>query len=162
LCVGLRFIAEEKKIRDVDVFNIPKEVAAQSQLQPNTISKIHRTLFKIFKDNDVNYSLGDFKHDSSFYAVWNKIFDDTCQYRDDFGNKQQQAVVDLHDFQKMSNLVPPLRPEENYNDMLLVLPYKVAQVFCLCAGQEVSLFCIFVLTITTTNPFFSLFFSCTR
>jgi hypothetical protein len=124
-----------KKFCNVDVCNIPKEVAAQSQLQPNTVSKIHRTLFKIFKGNDVNYNLGDFKHDSTFYAVWNKIFDDACKYRDDFGNKPQQAVVDLHDFQKMTNLEPPLPPEENYNDMLLVLLYKVAQVFCLLAGQ---------------------------
>jgi hypothetical protein len=98
LCIGLCFIIEEKKFGDIDVFNIPKEVAAQSQLQPNTVSKIHCTLFKIFKDNDVNYSLGDFRHDSIFYTVWNNIFDDTCKYCDDFGNKPQQAVVDLHNF----------------------------------------------------------------
>jgi hypothetical protein len=33
-----------------------KEVAAQSQLQPNAASKIHHKLFKILKDIDVNYS----------------------------------------------------------------------------------------------------------
>jgi hypothetical protein len=47
----------------------------------------------------------------------------------------------------MTNFVPPLQPEENYNDMLWVLLYKVAQVFCLCTGQEVRLLCIFVLLI---------------
>jgi hypothetical protein len=101
--------------------------------------------------------LGESKHDCTFYAVWNKIFDATYKYRDDFGNKPQQAVVNLHDFRKMTNLVPPLQPEENCNDMLLVLPYKVAQIFCLRAGQEVRLFCIFVLTIPITNTFFDFF-----
>jgi phage-related protein len=56
----------------------------------------------------VNYSLGDFKHNGTFYAVWNKIFDDTCKYRDDFGNKLHQAVVSLHNFQKMTIIVPLL------------------------------------------------------
>jgi hypothetical protein len=133
----------------------------QKKLRLSTNYSLIRTLFKIFKDNDVNYSLEDFKHDGSFYAVWNKIFDDTCKYHDDFGNKPQQAVIDLHNFQKMTNLVPPLPPQEYYNDMLLVLPYKVAQVFCLRAGQEVRLLCMFILTITTTNTVF-VFFSCTR
>jgi hypothetical protein len=128
------------KFRNVDVFSIPKEVVAQFQLKPNTVSKIHCTLFKNFKENNVNYSLGDFKNDGSFYAIWNKTFDDTCKYQDDFGNKPFQEVVNLHNFQKMSNLVPPLQPEENYNEMLFLLTYKVAQVFCLWAGQDVCFF----------------------
>jgi hypothetical protein len=60
----------------------------------------------------------------------------------------------------MTNLIPPLQQEENYNDMLLVLPYKVAQVFCLHAGKEVRLLCIFVLMITTTNAFLVFFQLC--
>jgi hypothetical protein len=64
-------LLKKKKFCNVYVFNIPKVVAAQSQLQPNMVSKIHHTLFKIFKDNNVNYSLGDLKHDGTFYAVWN-------------------------------------------------------------------------------------------
>jgi hypothetical protein len=47
---------KKKKFCNVDAFNIAKEVAAQSQLQPNTVSKIHCNLFKIFKENAVNYS----------------------------------------------------------------------------------------------------------
>jgi hypothetical protein len=116
---------------------IPKDAAALSQLQPATVSKIHWILFKILKDNDVNYLLGNFKNEGSFYAVWNKVFDDTCKYRSDYSNKPHKAVVDIDDFQKMSTCFPPLCPEETYGEMLLVLPYKVAQVFCLCAGSEV-------------------------
>jgi hypothetical protein len=135
-------LLKKKKYQGVDVFKLPKEVAAKSQLQPNTVSKIHLTLFNIFKDNDVKYSLGDFKHDGSFYAVWNKKFDDTCKYRDDFGNKPYQTEVDLHNFQKTTSLVPPLQPEHSYTDMLLVCPYKIVQAFCLRAGQEASNFYI--------------------
>jgi hypothetical protein len=55
---------------------------------------------------------------------------------DDFGNKPQQSVVDLHNLQKMTNLIPLIQPEENYKDMLLALLYKVSQVFCLRAGKK--------------------------
>jgi hypothetical protein len=123
---------------DPDIDTLPKEAAALSQLQPATVSKIHQILFKILKDNNVTYSLGNFKNKGSFYAVWNKVFDNTCMYCSDYGNKPHQAVVDLDDFQKMSTCFSPLRPEENYGDMLLVIPYKVTQVFCLCAGSEVQ------------------------
>jgi hypothetical protein len=69
--------------------------------------------------------LGDFKRNGNFYAVFNKPI---------------EAVIDLHDFQKMTNLLPLLRPEENNIERLLVVPvpYKVAQVFRQRAGQEVT------------------------
>jgi hypothetical protein len=97
--------------------------------------------------------LGDFKLDGSFYAVWNKNFDDMCKYQDGFGNKLLQTVVDQNGFQKMTNLEPPLCPEEKSNYLLIVL-YKVAQVFCLRAGQEVSFYRFLYLSATNTEYFF--------
>jgi hypothetical protein len=130
----------KKTYQDVEIFSLPKESAALSQLHLSTTSKIYCILFKILKDNIVNYILGEFKNEGSFYTVWNKVFEDTCRFCTDYGNKPHQAVVDPDEFCKMQQCIPPLRPEESYTDMLLVLPYKVAQVFCLCAGHEVRYF----------------------
>jgi hypothetical protein len=57
LCFGV-WIIIEKQFRNVDVFNNPKEVAAQSQLQPNRVSKIHPTLFQDFQAQQCKLQLG--------------------------------------------------------------------------------------------------------
>jgi hypothetical protein len=65
---------KKKAYQDVDIFTLPNESDALSELQPSTISKIYCILFKILKDNNVNYALAELKNEGSFYAVWNKIF----------------------------------------------------------------------------------------
>jgi hypothetical protein len=149
-----RLWVKKKQYQNVDIFTLPKESAALSKLLPATVSKILQIFLKILKDINVNYLLGNFKNKRSFYAVWNKVFNNTCKYCLDYGSKPHQAVVDLDDFPKMSTCFPLLRLKENYGDMLLVLPYKVAQVFCLCAGSEVQYFLflffqILILTFST-------------
>jgi hypothetical protein len=55
--------------------------------------------------------------------------------------------VDPDDFLKMQQCIPLLHPEESYADMLLVPPYKVAQVFFLRVGHDVHYFSLLLLIV---------------
>lgn len=63
---------------------------------------------------------------------------ETTKYRPDYGTLPKQGVVDIDDYKKMRNCIPPLTPLTNYDDLLMVLACRLGQELFLRAGPEVS------------------------
>jgi hypothetical protein len=109
-----------------------------SMMQPNTIARMHRQIFKIFLDNSVLYRMGEFKYAGGFQAIWKTLFDRTQIVRPGYGSKPNQAVIDLDDFDKIAECDEPYMPFKKYTDMMQLLPYMLTETLTLRAGNEVS------------------------
>jgi hypothetical protein len=89
----------------------------ESMLQPNTIARMHRQIFKIMLDNSVLYRMGEFKYQGGFQAIWKTLFDHTQRVRPGYGSKPNQAMVILDDFDMIADCDDPFMPYKKYGDI---------------------------------------------
>ena len=127
---------KKQEYQNIDLMQLPPADRAKAQLQPGSVAKLHRILFKILKDNSIQYAISDFNHQGSFNAIWKEIFKVTSEWRPDYGNKPHQAVVVIDDYKKMREC-KLLDPFKNVLHCLYVLAYRMASEFFLRSQQEV-------------------------
>jgi hypothetical protein len=106
--------------------------------QPNTTETFLKHVFRLMREQGIQYGQADIKNLPGSYAAYlAKQWQGILKLRTDFGNKPNQATTVMDDVEKLANADPPLRPFDDFDDLLSMVLWSVSKVLTFRAGLEV-------------------------
>jgi hypothetical protein len=85
-----------------------KQEIANAQLEPCGVVRLLKTLFVVFSDNGVNYSMiKDFNSHGGFHAYWVNLWKHTGGIRHAFGHRPNKAEFDPKEAYKLRHQAEP-------------------------------------------------------